>query len=557
MRKIATYFLIISFVALPAITHAGFFDFLKFGNQTAQVSNSLTSASAVSAQAVYSKGDRADVVLQVQQVLNSQGLYSGNLSGLIGPKTEASIMAWQKAHSLPVTGTLDATTISSILNRGSSDGARGGGPTSGGTTSVAPTLSYLQGRCNTNDGLTSGRWVRVVSPWEGDHIQNGNDFDMKVVVCDIVGLGANRYYDLMLSNNGNNPTSIYNTTNGGVFPNDLTIDTSSYAPLRIYDLQMNTSQLPFPVGTHTLTADLYVDNDIAPAATWTSGDFYIDAGGNQQSCGPGTSPWIDLQLPADGSGYSAGNMPIIWSSCNVQDVYLESGVGGNSNGLITLNPISASQGVYQWTFTPAPGIQNDYWVSVTDANDATVFDKNYFNLVGIAQQTACMQVSYIDNYPRVIDAGVGDQVVAYYKIKNTCLDEMSVDKLTFVLASSHGYGLINQVDLWMDDQGTLTPISAGAGDFMYTVTPAGAENTKTFLIVNNGVNQLPIQPGDAIYVEMRAKTQVAPQAFYYSEPSTFVVGLSDVDYSDMVTNTSQNWTQESPVWGERTVINPL
>jgi Putative peptidoglycan binding domain len=48
--------------------------------------------------------------LEAQQRLKGAGFNPGSLDGVLGPKTEAALHAYQRAHNLPVTGKLDDVT---------------------------------------------------------------------------------------------------------------------------------------------------------------------------------------------------------------------------------------------------------------------------------------------------------------------------------------------------------------------------------------------------------------------------------------------------------------
>lgn len=165
MKKLLIAVFVLSFVVLPTVSHAGLFDFLRSG-QGAQVKTAVTSNTG----AYYKKGDRADVILQIQKALNARGLYAGDLSGLIGSKTEASIKAWQKSSGLAVTGLLDVQTINSILGRGSDNG-RGGG-NGFGTVNTA---------CAPNDAP----WIKVKNPNGGETYLPGENVKVQWESCNI------------------------------------------------------------------------------------------------------------------------------------------------------------------------------------------------------------------------------------------------------------------------------------------------------------------------------------------------------------------------------------
>lgn len=151
---------------------------LDGSNQSAQVVNFSTKTTE---NAVYKRGDKSDVILQVQKALTSKGLYKGDISGLMGPRTEKAISDFQKSNGLTVTGTLDQKTINLILNRGAGDSRDGGWNPGLSVIGSAPTLSYLQGRCNGEPQP----FVRILSPWIGDQFTYlEDDVDIQIFVCD-------------------------------------------------------------------------------------------------------------------------------------------------------------------------------------------------------------------------------------------------------------------------------------------------------------------------------------------------------------------------------------
>ena len=200
MKKLLIAVLVLSFVVLPTVSHAGLFDFLRSG-QGAQVKTAVTSNTG----AYYKKGDRADVILQIQKALNARGLYAGDLSGLIGNKTEASIKAWQKSSGLPVTGLLDVQTINSILGRGSDNG-RGGG-NGFGTGSTAPV------NCAPGDMP----WIKVKNPNGGETYTIGENVKVRWESCNVSSTSL-VYINLETSNTGQSLSTpvISATANDGI-----------------------------------------------------------------------------------------------------------------------------------------------------------------------------------------------------------------------------------------------------------------------------------------------------------------------------------------------------
>ena len=54
------------------------------------------------------------VVADVQTMLQEQGYYRGEVDGLLGPQTQSALAAWQSAHNLTPTQTIDQPTLESF-----------------------------------------------------------------------------------------------------------------------------------------------------------------------------------------------------------------------------------------------------------------------------------------------------------------------------------------------------------------------------------------------------------------------------------------------------------
>ena len=187
MKKIFSLVFVLSLAVAPLASHAGFFDIFRIDRgyqNSAQVKSASTTSVGLK------RGDKSDIVLQIQQALTAARLYSGDLSGLIGAKTETAIKAWQSSHGLAVTGVLDKVTISSILSggddsRGEDNGNRDGGFL-GQFADNPSSLEYLDGRCNNSVPA----FVRILSPWQGDEFEyQQDDVNIQVFVCDNTGTG--------------------------------------------------------------------------------------------------------------------------------------------------------------------------------------------------------------------------------------------------------------------------------------------------------------------------------------------------------------------------------
>lgn len=172
MKKILIAIFVLSLVATPATTRAGFFDFFKV-NQSAQVKSAVT-------------GD--NLILQVQQALTAQGYYKGELSGVVRARTQTAIKAFQKANGLPVTGLLDQTTVSAILKSGG--GAQ---------------VSYPSRICNES----TVPWIKVLSPNGGETFTDGQQANVTWSTCNVPE-GTTIQLHLAYSNPSGDGGSSYN-----------------------------------------------------------------------------------------------------------------------------------------------------------------------------------------------------------------------------------------------------------------------------------------------------------------------------------------------------------
>jgi peptidoglycan hydrolase-like protein with peptidoglycan-binding domain len=70
--------------------------------------------------------DEAEVeraVERAQQKLKQQGLYHGNMDGVLGPETKQALKQYQQQNGLPVTANLDRQTLDHLF--GSAPGGQG------------------------------------------------------------------------------------------------------------------------------------------------------------------------------------------------------------------------------------------------------------------------------------------------------------------------------------------------------------------------------------------------------------------------------------------------
>jgi len=89
---------------------------------------------------------KADVA-KVQKSLTDKGFYSGNVDGVLGPRTRSGIREYQKSENLPVTGHLDAETA----------GKLGVGPESIGGTFKGAGKEVAEGSKEAGHEVTEGK----------------------------------------------------------------------------------------------------------------------------------------------------------------------------------------------------------------------------------------------------------------------------------------------------------------------------------------------------------------------------------------------------------------
>lgn len=99
----------------------------------------------------------------MQGTLHGRGYYGGEVDGVIGPRTRASLRAYQKAESLPTTGRLILGLQSDSASGRNRPGAIPQIPivTGGRLGTVATSLSAILGEVNLQQALGGLRVARV------------------------------------------------------------------------------------------------------------------------------------------------------------------------------------------------------------------------------------------------------------------------------------------------------------------------------------------------------------------------------------------------------------
>ena len=100
-----------------------------------------------------------DYTKALQQDLLDAGYYTGKVDGVYGPTTVAAVEALQKAHGLPVTGTIDKATESALR---SDLAAKGGAATEAKLASTAAVQQTLK-LAGYWDGPVDGQWTPALT----------------------------------------------------------------------------------------------------------------------------------------------------------------------------------------------------------------------------------------------------------------------------------------------------------------------------------------------------------------------------------------------------------
>jgi hypothetical protein len=93
-----------------------------YGTQAPQANMNQTQTNQTQTNQASMPAPRSEV-REAQQTLKSQGLYMGPIDGVMGPKTQTAVIAFQREHSLPETAQLDQQTLNALNSNGSSSGS--------------------------------------------------------------------------------------------------------------------------------------------------------------------------------------------------------------------------------------------------------------------------------------------------------------------------------------------------------------------------------------------------------------------------------------------------
>ncbi len=100
-----------------------------------------------------------DYTATLQQSLTDAGYYTGKVDGIYGPSTVQAVQALQKAHGLPVTGTVDKATAAALQSDLQAKGGAAAQAAQASTAAVQQTLK-LAGFW---DGPVDGQWTPALT----------------------------------------------------------------------------------------------------------------------------------------------------------------------------------------------------------------------------------------------------------------------------------------------------------------------------------------------------------------------------------------------------------
>ena len=188
-RKIFLSVFVAIIVAVPAMSHASFFDFFKFDfkNLGAQAK---TSISAEVRPESFARGDKDPEISYIQELLVKKGYYSGKISGLFGALTEKAILNWQTKNNLEATGTLDKATVESIAEIREDDSDRGGSTLISINALLGGSYNPLTSLMST--ALNDANLIPIIEPYSaaGYDFVGGGDEETTTSVFSVTGPDA-------------------------------------------------------------------------------------------------------------------------------------------------------------------------------------------------------------------------------------------------------------------------------------------------------------------------------------------------------------------------------
>ncbi len=156
--------------------------------------------------------------------------------------------------------------------------------------------------------------------------------------------------------------------------------------------------------TNTPVQNNPVSNNPAPTVIGSNADISKP----KTDCLPTTTPSITVLYPNGGEAFTVNQKIIIkWSSCNVNNVNIALLSGGKDFGNLTMTPISASPGSFQWMASnPAQAFTqsgtNNYQIGITSQSPNVLVKSNTFT---IQPQVQTQPITLIQPLDQVVWTG--------------------------------------------------------------------------------------------------------------------------------------------------------
>jgi peptidoglycan hydrolase-like protein with peptidoglycan-binding domain len=117
MRRIITLCMVIAFAALPLVASAQQGSEGYLIPKDAEPSQPYYSTPTAPSNPVVDPEQDRKLIEQAQMALRDAGFDPGNIDGVMGHKTQAALLEFQRSHDLPQSGRLDATTQQQLLTK--------------------------------------------------------------------------------------------------------------------------------------------------------------------------------------------------------------------------------------------------------------------------------------------------------------------------------------------------------------------------------------------------------------------------------------------------------
>jgi peptidoglycan hydrolase-like protein with peptidoglycan-binding domain len=158
MFKVRNLGLLLALSSVAALPACSWFGGDSGSRQTSSVAPSYTPPPPSPQQAEARQAVTPDTIRQVQQALQQQNMYRGQVDGVWGPRTQAAVRAYQQKNNLGSSGQLDQQTLASLnvgggQNYGNND--NGQPPNNQASGNMQPPPSQQNAQSNQPGGSTT------------------------------------------------------------------------------------------------------------------------------------------------------------------------------------------------------------------------------------------------------------------------------------------------------------------------------------------------------------------------------------------------------------------